>query len=149
MYDKLSNEEGDAVERTKRELMLGFNHRHHDSVRYAKKLVSSIQYGDVLWMRGRYGKSVSPDFYDDWRSEKKYAGGGIFWDQGIHMLDLFMMMVGPFDEVKAFVSNVYWKGDIEDNVFAIFRNVNTGLKEHQFHRNKKDPPERAPSARTR
>ena len=27
--------------------------------------------------------------------------------------------------------------------------VNSGLKEHQFHRNKKDPPERAPSAKRR
>ena len=42
-------------------------------------------------------------------------------DQGIHMLDLFLMMVGDFDEVHAFVSNLYWKCDVEDNVFATFR----------------------------
>jgi 1,5-anhydro-D-fructose reductase (1,5-anhydro-D-mannitol-forming) len=50
------------------------------------------------------------------------AGGGIFLDQGIHMLDLFLMMCGDFDEVKAHVSNLYWNLDIEDNVFAIFSN---------------------------
>ena len=43
-------------------------------------------------------------------------------DQGIHMLDLFMHLVGKFDEVKSFVSNLYWKGDVEDNVFALFKN---------------------------
>ena len=42
-------------------------------------------------------------------------------DQGIHMLDLFLMMAGDFDEVQAFVSNLYWKLDVEDNVFATFR----------------------------
>ncbi len=103
-------------------LMFGFNHRHHESVCYAKKMVDSGKYGDVLWMRGRYGKSVNTEFGDNWRSQKNSAGGGIFLDQGIHMLDLFQLMVGPFPEVKSFVSNLYWKGDIEDNVFAIFRN---------------------------
>ena len=43
-------------------------------------------------------------------------------DQGIHMLDLFLLLAGDFDEVQAFVSNLYWKLDVEDNVFAILRN---------------------------
>lgn len=103
-------------------LMFGFNHRHHESVIRAKRLIDSGKYGKLLWMRGRYGKSVSPDFKEDWRSKRKLAGGGILLDQGIHMLDLFLMMCGDFDEVKAIVSNIYWMSDIEDNVFAIFRN---------------------------
>jgi len=32
------------------------------------------------------------------------------------------MFCGDFQETKAFVSNLYWNLDIEDNVFAIFRN---------------------------
>jgi predicted dehydrogenase len=73
-------------------------------------------------MRGRYGKSVPPDFKNNWRSKKQMSGGGIFIDQGIHMLDLFLMMCGDFYETKAFVSNLFWHSDIEDNVFAMFRN---------------------------
>ena len=103
-------------------LMFGFNHRHHDSMLCAKKIIDSGKYGRILWMRGRYGKSVSPDFAENWRAKKKFAGGGIFLDQGIHMLDLFLMMCGDFQEVKSFVSNLYWKSDIEDNVFVILRN---------------------------
>jgi predicted dehydrogenase len=103
-------------------LMFGFNHRHHESIIHAKQVIDSGDLGDLLWMRGRYGKSVPHDFKSNWRSKKEFAGGGIFLDQGIHMLDLFLMMCGNFDEVKAFVSNLYWKSDIEDNVFAIFKN---------------------------
>jgi 1,5-anhydro-D-fructose reductase (1,5-anhydro-D-mannitol-forming) len=103
-------------------LMFGFNHRHHQSIIKAKEEVDSGRFGEVLWMRGRYGKSVPENFFEDWRSEKKLAGGGIFLDQGIHMLDLFMHLIGKFDEVKSFVSNLYWKGDVEDNVFALFKN---------------------------
>jgi 1,5-anhydro-D-fructose reductase (1,5-anhydro-D-mannitol-forming) len=102
-------------------LMYGFNHRHHDSVIQAKELVDSGAYGRILWMRGRYGKSVDESFYDDWRSKKEFAGGGILMDQGIHMLDLFLMMAGDFHEVQAYVSNLYWNLDVEDNIFAILR----------------------------
>lgn len=117
-------EEVMAVEKQnpRAKLMYGFNHRHHESVKQAKHLIDSGIYGRILWMRGRYGKSVDQSFYSDWRSDKKLAGGGIFMDQGIHLLDLFLMFAGDFHEVHAFVSNLYWKLDVEDNVFAIYRN---------------------------
>ncbi|MFN0116729.1 MAG: Gfo/Idh/MocA family protein [Elusimicrobiota bacterium] len=107
-----------------KKLMYGFNHRHHDSVILAKQKIDSGQYGKILWMRGRYGKSVDENFFKNWRSKKELAGGGILIDQGIHMLDLFLMMAGDFEEVHAFVSNLYWKLDVEDNVFAILKNKN-------------------------
>jgi len=103
-------------------LMFGFNHRQHESMIHAKKIIEAGEFGNILWIRGRYGKSVPPGFGNNWRSRKKFAGGGIFLDQGIHMLDLFLMFCGDFDDVKAHVSNLYWKSDIEDNVFAIFSN---------------------------
>lgn len=103
-------------------LMFGFNHRHHESLMHAKEVINSGKLGKILWMRGRYGKNVKKDFCNSWRAKKELAGGGIFLDQGIHMLDLFLMMVDDFDEVKSYVSNLYWDIDIEDNVFAIFKN---------------------------
>jgi 1,5-anhydro-D-fructose reductase (1,5-anhydro-D-mannitol-forming) len=116
-------EEVIAAEReTGRKVMYGFNHRHHDSVIKAKEMIDSGKYGKVLWMRGRYGKSVDAGFFKDWRAKKQLAGGGIMLDQGIHMLDLFLLMAGDFDEVMAAVSNLYWHLEVEDNVFAIFRN---------------------------
>jgi 1,5-anhydro-D-fructose reductase (1,5-anhydro-D-mannitol-forming) len=108
-------------------LMYGFNHRHHESIRHMKKLIDSEEYGKVLWMRGRYGKSVDRAFFDSWRAKKKLAGGGILLDQGIHMLDLFLMFGGNFDSVQADVSSLYWNLDIEDNVFAIYKDSKTGV----------------------
>lgn len=113
---------------SKMKLMYGFNHRHHGSVIGMKEMIDSGEYGRVLWMRGRYGKSVDSSFFDGWRSKKELAGGGILLDQGIHMLDLFLFLGGDFDEVQAMVSSLYWKLEgIEDNVFAQFRNSNTGV----------------------
>ncbi len=117
-----------AVEReTNRVLMYGFNHRHHGGSNKIHELAESGEFGRVLWMRGRYGKSADEDFFDSWRADASASGGGILLDQGIHMLDLFLHVGGDFDEVHAFVSNLYWNlPDIEDNVFAIFRNSHTG-----------------------
>jgi 1,5-anhydro-D-fructose reductase (1,5-anhydro-D-mannitol-forming) len=116
-----------VFEASGKKLMYGFNHRHHSSIKHMKNLIDSSEYGKILWMRGRYGKSVDKNFFQDWRAKKELAGGGIFLDQGIHMLDLFLYIGGEFDEVKSFVSNLYWKLDIEDNVFAILRNSETGM----------------------
>ena len=109
-------------------LMYGFNHRHHGSIKHMKTLLNSGEYGKILWMRGRYGKSVDKTFYQDWRSNKELAGGGILMDQGIHMVDLFLHFAGDgFDNVQAVISNLYWQLDVEDNVFATLQNSKTGV----------------------
>jgi predicted dehydrogenase len=111
-----------------KKLMYGFNHRHHGAVMKMKELIDSNKYGKVLWMRGRYGKSVDESYFETWRANKELAGGGILFDQGIHMLDLFLHIGGTFDQVHAFVSSLYWKMEgMEDNVFAIMKNSKTGM----------------------
>ena len=114
-------------EKSGKKLMYGFNHRHHSSIKKMKKLIDGKDFGKVLWMRGRYGKSVDKTFYNNWRAKKKYAGGGILIDQGIHMLDLFLYLGGDFDKVQASVSNLYWNLNVEDNVFATLENTKTGM----------------------
>lgn len=108
-------------------LMYGFNHRHHDSIMRMKELIDEGMYGRVLWMRGRYGKSVTSDYFHEWRAKKELAGGGILIDQGIHMLDLFLYLGGNFDTVKAEVSNLYWNLEVEDNAFVILKNSENGM----------------------
>lgn len=103
-------------------LKYGFNHRYHDSVKEAKKVIESGKYGEIINLRGIYGKSSIIPFDKGWRSERRYAGGGILLDQGIHMLDMLYYFAGDFEEVKSFVSNSYWHHDVEDNAYAILRN---------------------------
>ena len=53
---------------------------------------------------------------------KKKVGGGILLDQGIHMLDLIYFFAGKFNEFKSFVSNKFWKYNVEDSAFALMKN---------------------------
>ncbi|MDO8607441.1 MAG: Gfo/Idh/MocA family oxidoreductase [Phaeospirillum sp.] len=109
-------------------LKYGFNHRYHDSVRDALALVQSGELGRVLNLRGVYGKSTIIDFRspDHWRTKRAIAGGGVLLDQGIHMVDLIRLFGGEFEDVHSFVSNDFWKHDVEDNAFALMRST-TGV----------------------
>lgn len=102
-------------------LKYGFNHRYHDSVREALRLVKSGELGQILNMRGVYGKSVIVSFESDWRSKREIAGGGILLDQGIHMVDLMRLFAGEFEQIHSFVENNFWNHDVEDNAFALMK----------------------------
>ena len=102
-------------------LKYGFNHRYHDSVIEAMNIVKSGKLGYLLNIRGFYGKSMVVPFDNGWRCQKKYSGGGILLDQGIHMIDLINQFTSKIVDVKSFVSNDYWKHDVEDNAYALLR----------------------------
>ena len=112
-----------AAERKHPGLLLkyGFNHRYHDSVAEALRIIQSREMGEIINMRGVYGKSKIHPIDGEWRGERRYSGGGILLDQGIHMVDLMLLFCGDFPEVKCFVSNSYWGGSVEDNVYALMR----------------------------
>ena len=113
-------------------LKLGFNHRYLSSVVHAKEIINSGNFGKILWLRGRYGKGGDDEFYNQWRSKKEMAGGGILLDQGIHMLDLGLFFCSAFDEVHAFIENLrFKKANVEDNAFVMMKN-NQGQVFH-FH----------------
>ncbi len=72
-------------------LKYGFNHRYHDSVMEALRLVESGAFGQIINLRGVYGKSAIINFESDWRTKLTIAGGGILLDQGIHLFDLMSL----------------------------------------------------------
>jgi len=105
-------------------LMYGFNHRYHDSVVEALHIIQSNKLGEVIHLRGVYGKSQLITFNQpDWRTKREIAGGGVLLDQGIHMVDLMRLFVGEFTEVHSFIENSHWNYDVEDNAYALMRTL--------------------------
>lgn len=105
-------------------LKYGFNHRYHDSARDALAIVRSGEMGPVVNLRGVYGKSkfVSFGTHSDWRVTRAASGGGILLDQGIHMVDLMRLFAGEeIADVHSFVSNAFWRHDVEDNAYTLMR----------------------------
>ena len=124
-------------------LMYGFNHRYHESVQDALKIMRSEELGRVINMRGIYGKAKLVTFNQpDWRTRREIAGGGVLLDQGIHMVDLMRLFGGEFTQVHSFVSNGHWGYDVEDNAYALMRteagvvgmlNSSATQWRHRFH----------------
>ena len=103
-------------------LKYGFNHRFHYSVMEAKKIINSGALGNLIWMRGVYGKAGSIDFHQNWRNYKKFSGGGILLDQGIHMLDLFRYLADDeFECLSSFLTTSFWDIECEDNAFLTLK----------------------------
>tara|TARA_B100000989_G_scaffold298952_1_gene291344 strand:- start:28325 stop:29359 length:1035 start_codon:yes stop_codon:yes gene_type:complete len=106
----------------KLKLMYGFNHRFHDSVKEALKITRKKKLGNIINIRGIYGKSQLITFNQtDWRTKRDIAGGGVLLDQGIHMVDLMRLFAGNFCEIKSFISNNHWGFDVEDNAYALLK----------------------------
>jgi predicted dehydrogenase len=124
-------------------LMYGFNHRYHESVREALRILDSGELGNVINMRGVYGKAKLITFNQPvWRTKREIAGGGVLLDQGIHMVDLMLLFGGNFTEVHSFISNSHWEHDVEDNAYALMRtadgivgtlNSSATQWRHRFH----------------
>ena len=105
-------------------LKYGFNHRYHDSVKEALRIMESGVMGEVINIRGVYGKSKVVPFDGNWRSSRKEAGGGILLDQGIHMVDLMRLFnKDEYIEIKSFISNNFWKHDVEDNAYVLMKDA--------------------------
>lgn len=104
-------------------LKYGFNHRYHDSVSQALSLIHSKELGEIINLRGVYGKSKILTYgpTQAWRTQRAIAGGGILLDQGIHMVDLLRLFAGEFIDIYSFISNSYWQHDVEDNAYALMR----------------------------
>lgn len=127
----------------KLKLMYGFNHRYHESVQEALRIIHSGQFGKIINIRGVYGKSKLITFNQpDWRTKREIAGGGVLLDQGIHMVDLMRLFAGEFTLVQSFIANSHWGYEVEDNAYAIMRtesgiigmmNSSATQWRHRFH----------------
>jgi predicted dehydrogenase len=64
--------------------------RFMPGIRYIRELVQSGQLGDFLEFRGviAHAKHAYRDTPFEWRMSKAIAGGGVFTDIGVHVLDL-------------------------------------------------------------
>lgn len=124
-------------------LVYGFNHRYHDSVQDAIKIIRSGELGHIINLRGVYGKSKITTFNQtDWRTKRVIAGGGVLLDQGIHMVDLMRLFAGEFTSVQSIVTNSHWGYDVEDNAYALMHtadgvvgmlNSSATQWRHRFH----------------
>lgn len=102
-------------------LLFGFNHRRHPGITDAKAIIDSGSLGEVLTLRGVYGKDGGYEYHTSWRNDPAVGGGGILLDQGLHMLDLFRLFVGDFEEIVGMRGVTLFDVPVEDNAMVLLR----------------------------
>ena len=100
-------------------LHAGYNHRFHPAMQALHQIVGSGQLGDLLNLRGRYGHGGRPGYEREWRADASISGGGELLDQGAHLIDLSLWLLGAVEEVNGRVQTAFWDiAPVEDNAFA-------------------------------
>jgi len=123
-WDDFLRIEAAAAARPNHRLVFGFNHRLHPSIQSAKSFVGDDGLGDILFLKGTYGKSGGNDHRRSWRNVREVSGGGILIDQGIHMLDLFHFLLGELELREAILVDSFWGCGVEDNAFVLLESAN-------------------------
>lgn len=94
---------------------VGFNHRFHPGTSHAIELALSGRFGDVMFVRGRYGHGGRLGYEQEWRLKPELSGGGEMVDQGMHLLDLSYAILGDVPFHSAILRNHFWTAPVEDN----------------------------------
>ena len=97
----------------------GYNHRFHPALREAKRQLQAS--GEVLFLRARYGHGGRLGYEKEWRAQKEVSGGGELIDQGLHLIDLARMLMGPVESCEGLLPTLYWDMRVEDNAFLLLK----------------------------
>ena len=100
---------------------VGFNHRFHPAFIKARQIWETVEMGELMYIRGRYGHGGRIGYEKEWRADRNIAGGGEVLDQGVHLIDLSRWFAGEFSEVNGHVDTYFWKMPVEDNGFMMLK----------------------------
>jgi predicted dehydrogenase len=105
----------DAARSAGRLVRVGFQHRFYPALARAAEIVRSGRFGDVMFLRARYGHGGRVGYDREWRMDPERSGGGELVDQGMHLIDLVHWLIGPLPLHSALLRTNYWDASVEDN----------------------------------
>lgn len=108
-----------AAKRADKLVKVGFNHRFHPGISRAITEARSGVYGDVLYLRGRYGHGGRLGYETEWRADPVLSGGGELVDQGMHLLDLSFWLFGDLPLRSSLLRTQFWNAPVDDNAVML------------------------------
>lgn len=104
-----------------------FQQRFSSNIDKLKKIIDDEQLGRILMASARLASSRDQAYYDaggGWRGRKQEAGGGVFINQAIHIIDALIYLVGEPAEVFGSIETATHDIEVEDTGVGIikFRN---------------------------
>jgi predicted dehydrogenase len=113
--DRIAN----AAEEAGRRVKVGFNHRFHPGISRAIGEARSGAFGEIFYLRARYGHGGRLGYEQEWRADPSLSGGGEIVDQGMHLLDLSYWLLGELPLGHALVRTQFWQAPVDDNAVLV------------------------------
>jgi len=110
----------DAAEKHNKKLMVGMNYRFRPDIMMQESFISANELGEIFYVKAGFLKKRSTG--ENWSMKKEEAGGGVFMDLGIVMLDTALWLM-KFPKVKSVSAVNYYQNtaDVEDSSFAMIK----------------------------
>lgn len=110
----------DAAKAAKKILMVGMNNRFRPDIMMQESFISAKELGEIFYIKTGFLKKRST--VETWSVKKDEAGGGVFMDLGIVMLDIALWLL-KFPKVKSVSAVNYYHTfkDVEDSAFVMLR----------------------------
>lgn len=100
-------------------LAVNYVHRFHPHVVKSRALIQNNTLGKLVSINLSFNVNFTPG--NNFRFNKKLSGGGAFRDLGTHLLDLLRYLGGEVEEIKGFIDNVVYNGDVDDFAVALIK----------------------------
>ena len=92
----------ELADRQGRVLAVGFNRRFLPAVAHLKAMIDRGELGTVINVEGNFSGAFGLTYSDDaWRASDSDAPTGGLTAMGIHMIDIFIHLLGPIESVQA------------------------------------------------
>lgn len=105
-------------------LFVAYYRRYLPKFLQVKAILDAGVLGPLVAIQYRYSR---PPREDSWRVEPRLSGGGLFWDLGCHVLDLFDFWFGPLELTGGSAASRSQTLDVEDTVALSFRTASGTL----------------------
>ncbi len=105
-----------AADSAGRQLMVANNHRFRHDFRLIRQFVASGELGDVTFVRASWLNRRSRRPRRGWRTDPKYAGGGVLMDLGAQALDMALWSVG-YPEIRRVSAHLHGDAGAESSAF--------------------------------
>lgn len=106
----------DAADSAGRQLMVANNHRFRHDFRLIRQFVASGELGDVFFVRSSWLNRRSRRPRRGWRTDPKYAGGGVLMDLGAQALDMALWSVG-YPTIRRASAQLQGDAGVESSAF--------------------------------
>ena len=103
-------------------LHIGYNHQYHPGIQKAHSLIANGEIGPLMFIRARYGHGGRIGYEKEWRADKAQSGGGELIDQGTHLIEIAISLLGEIELDYCATPTYFWNMRVEDNAFISAKN---------------------------